>query len=63
MKCEIRTFNWRQMDARFSGLVDGSPHGVLEELEEDVVEVRRKVDEAQRILSPVVLDSDFADLK
>ena len=57
------TFNWWQRESVFSGVLDGGPHGVLEQLEEDVVEVRRDVDELDRVLAQVVLRADFADLE
>jgi hypothetical protein len=57
------TFHRRQRERVLSGVLDGGSHGVLEELEQDVVEVRRNVDELDRVLPAVVLRPDFADLK
>jgi len=57
------TFHRRQGERVLSGVLDGGSHGVLEELEQDVVEVRRNVDELDRVLPAVVLRPDFADLK
>jgi len=58
----VFTFYGWQCESIFSGVFDGGPHRVLEELEEDVVQVGGKVDKAQRILTTIVPKSYFADL-
>ena len=57
------TFDGRQRHRVFPGLVDGGSHGVLEELEENVIEVRRDVDELDRVLPQVMLRPNFANLE
>ena len=57
------TFNRRQIDRIFSGVFDGGPHRVLEQLEHDVVQVRGDVHELDRVLPAVLLRAHVADLK
>jgi hypothetical protein len=50
------------MHCVFSSLVNGCSHRVLEDFEENVIQVGRKVDETQRILLTTVFDTNFPNL-
>ena len=57
-----RTFDWLVRDGVFACVLDGSPHGILEELEENVVEVGRHVHKADVIVPHLFGDLAWAEV-